>query len=863
MHGVKYDRSKIDLTNCDREPIHIPGSIQPHGAMVVVDNGTGLVSFVSDNLSDFLGDTNLDYRGKELSEVIGNTVAHDLNNAAARAGAGHIAGVVLRADLGEGRRTADMTVHRFEGRTFVEIEPPASAGDTEVALHLTQSLVRRVDGQTQLDPLVKTVARMIRAMLGYDRVMVYRFLHNGAGRVVAEAKDPKLQSFLGQHFPFSDIPVQARKLYVQNWLRVIGDVSFVPVPLNPPLMDGEPAVDLSHAHLRSVSPIHCEYLKNMGVAASMSISIVVDGELWGLIACHHNTPKWLSIPLRVATELFAQYFSLHVSMIENRLQKQAAANTRSRLDAIISGVNPADPVEITLRRHLREFSSLIPSDGAGLWSHGEWASHGVTPDESDIPSLMQVVADNAGRNIWETQDLRSLTGREDVYGTRVAGVLAVPISPSSADFLLFFRSEEAHQIEWAGEPLKRVEQTDAGERLSPRGSFQVWREDVRHKSVPWTDADVVVAESIRNYVRDVMISHNDATEEQREKTENQRKLLNAELNHRVKNILALVKSIAAQTGANAESVEDYANSFEGRLRALSYAHDQSFAGADGGELRALIEAEAGMHRFSKMPDRIATDGEPVGLTERAFGVFALLLHEMMTNAAKYGSLSIPGGHLKISWTLAENGDCHIEWIESGGPEVVAPTRKGFGSTLIEKTVSHDLGGSVSMQFEADGLRAKFVIPAEHLHAVAERPVAFATNATIPEQPIAGLKVLLVEDQALIAMDTEEFLKALGASEVHVAASIENAFDAIIDMEPDCAVLDLNLGSGTSESVALELERLGIPYVFATGYRDSVSIPDLFAGIPVVRKPIAEDKLATALDDAIKTFSMKQSPAPAQ
>jgi len=845
---LSYDRSQIDLTNCDREPIHIPGSIQPHGAMIVL-NEDGVVSFVSENIDTFLGDTNRDYVGAQLADVVGGSVAHDIANAIAKVGPGHVAGVVLKAKLSDGRYAADITAHRYDERTFLEFEPPATADDTEVALHLTQSLVRRVDGVKDFDTLFKAVARIVRAMLGYDRVMVYRFLHNGAGRVVAEAREPSLNSFLGQHFPVSDIPVQARKLYVQNWVRIIGDASFSPVPLVPTLSEGEQPVDLSHAHLRSVSPIHCEYLRNMGVAASMSISIVVDGELWGLIACHHNTPKTLSIPLRVATELFAQFLSLHVATIENREQKATAAATRSKLEAIIAGVDPNDPVEETLQARLREFSSLIASDGAGLWSRGRWFSFGTVPSEKAVPDLMTLVSNKTGRQIWDTQDLLAETGDETEYGSRVAGALAIPISMSAQDFLVFFRSEEAHEIEWAGEPIKKGGSAEPGGRLTPRGSFETWREDVRHKSMPWTEADLAVAESVRGYARDVMLSHSDATEEQRERNEDQRKLLNSELNHRVKNILALVKSIAFQTGANADTVDDYAKSFEGRLRALSFAHDQTFGSSDGGDLKSLIEAEAKMHRFNKTPDRVEVTGQPIGLTERAYGVFALLLHEMMTNAAKYGSLSVPSGRLDIAWEFADNGDCHLSWIESGGPEVTPPTRRGFGSNLIEKTVDHDLGGTVHIEYPAQGLRAKIVIPASHLRAIAESSTVAETAAPPAARPVEGMDVLLVEDQSLIAMDTEELLLTIGAGKVRIVANVASALQAIATRPPEIAVLDLNLGATTSEDVARELGRRGIPYVFATGYRDGMNIPDEFSEVPVVRKPVSLDTLAKALSDA--------------
>lgn len=817
--------------------------------MVVVDDKTGLVQFISENIENYLGETNRDYVGAELSELVGADVAHNIANAAARAGAGQIAGVLLKANLGDGK-IADITVHRFEGRTFFEFEQPGTPQDTEVALHLTQSLVRRVDKHRNFDALFKGTAKLVRAMLGYDRVMIYRFLHNGAGRVVAEAKDPALGSFLGQHFPVSDIPIQARQLYVRNWVRVIGDVSFVPVPLQPRISDADAPVDMSFAQLRSVSSIHCEYLRNMGVAASMSISIVVDGKLWGLIACHHNTPKWLSIPLRVATELFAQYFSLHVASIEYREQKAASVSTRSRLDAIISGVDPNDPVDSALKERLPEFMSLIASDGAGLWIHGEWASTGTAPSDEAVPALMDMLAEKAGRSIWAAQDLRDVTGDVHEYGSSVAGILAIPISVSSPDFLVFFRSEEAHEIEWAGEPRKIETLTEKGYRLSPRGSFETWREDVRHKSIPWTDADFVVADGIRGYVRDMMLSHIDATEEKRGKDEEQRKLLNSELNHRVKNILALVKSIAIQTGTSAATVDEYTAAFEGRLRALSYAHDQSFAGGDGGGLRELIEAEADMHRFGPVPDRVNISGQAVGLTERAFGVVALLLHEMMTNAAKYGSLSVSSGRLDVAWAIKDNGDCRISWAETGGPEVTPPTRRGFGSKLIEKTVSYDLGGEVEIEFATEGLRAQITIPAEHLHAVVVQPELPQDTYEIEERILQGRSILLVEDQALIAMDTEELLSSLGASKVLIAATVDAALSSIELAAPDCAVLDLNLGSSSSEPVAIRLGGVGIPFVFATGYRDGINIPDQFKNVPVVRKPVAEKALAVALHLAI-------------
>jgi len=358
-------------------------------------------------------------------------------------------------------------------------------------------------------------------------------------------------------------------------------------------------------------------------------------------------------------------------------------------------------------------------------------------------------------------------------------------------------------------------------------------------------------QGVRSYFRDLIFSHRDASDEQKARTEAQRELLNAELNHRVKNVLALVKSIASQTGIHSTSIKGFATSFEGRLRALSFAHDQSYGGRDGGELRGLIDAEASMHRFQQLPERFTIDGPPVGFSERAFSVFALVLHEMMTNAAKYGCLSEPGGTLDVRWALNENGDCVIDWNEAGGPMVGKPTRKGFGSSLIDRTISGDLGGIVHLDFRPSGLHARFSVPAVHLRAVLQAPPLLLSSGSAPTL-LTGLKVLLVEDQSLIAMDVEEMLKELSCTDVITASRASQAIEMIGKTIPDLAILDLDLGGETSEDVADELTRRLIPFMFATGYSDGTGIPGRFSNVPVAKKPMSKDSLSHALSTLLLT-----------
>lgn len=854
------DNEPVDLTNCDREPIHIPGSIQPHGAMLVVSPGDFSVLHASANFGEITGYPGIIEPGARLVDILGEKATHDIRNTAAKTGHAQVSAMELGAALPHARAPIDIIVHQYDGRVFIEFEPSTNDGQSaKDALDVTQALIRRIGVETSLDSLARAGARLIRTMLGYDRVMVYQFLHNGAGKVIAESRRHDLRSFMGQHFPASDIPQQARHLYVKNTIRMIGDAAYRPVPIVPALSLGDKPVDMSFAQLRSVSPIHCEYLQNMGVHATLSISVLVDGRLWGLISCHHYSPKVVPIPLRIGAELFGQYFSLQVSIAERRAQMAASVLARERLDNILAGLSMDETLAQGLRDHLQAFSTLMDCQGVGLWIENCWTSYGLAPSGEEALHLIghlvgkgHVQSDgspSAKPGLWHTAELARETGRS-FFGKEVAGVLAIPLTSTPRDYLMIFRSEEAHRIEWAGEPVKQVVTSPNGERLSPRGSFETWREDVRGQSKPWTESDLTVGDAMRTYLRDVFLKQNEATAEERARMEHRRRVLNDELNHRVKNIITLVKSIAVQTGAHARSVADYTTSLEGRLRALAFAHDQSLSSAAGGDLETLIEAEAGLHRYGAHAERIGARGDKVRLNDRAFGVMALVVHELMTNAAKYGALSASAGHLDIAWTCHESGDCEMIWVETGGPAVQPPSRQGFGSKLIQTTMVYDLGGRADIEYRPEGLRARLTVPARHVSLVDGDHVAGTPDPVEAEHgSLRGMTFLLVEDQSLIALDTEDLLRGLGATEVRLSPDAAHALRTLDTFRPDAAVLDFNLGEGSSQDVAERLARMGVPFVFATGYGDSVMIPEALHSVPMVRKPASAGSLLSQLAQA--------------
>lgn len=828
---------------CAREPIHVPGAIQPHGAMLVCDPVTFTLLQVSRNFTRITGGEAIPFPGQPVSEIIGRQQLHDLRNASARAGQKGAVGVLAGLVLPGGERRFDAMIHIQAGRCIIELEPaPPEEQTSNQALELTRQLIARLDGVTETRRLLTVGARLVQALLGYDRVMIYRFGGDGAGQVMAEAAAPGQGSFLGHRFPASDIPEQARRLYLRNPIRMIADSGYDPVPLDPPLAPGEAPVDMSHAHLRSVSPVHCQYLRNMGVGASLSISLIVDGQLWGLIPCHHSTARVTPMALRMAAELFGHYFAMQIAATERREAMLASAGARRQLDLMIAEAGTDLPLDQALRGRLPGLAALAGCHGAALLNGEEWQATGAALSHEDGLRLLDLLSRESTRGIWHTQ---ALGARLPGPPLPVAGAMVLRLSEKSTTALFLFRREEAHDLDWAGPPEKSVTPTPDGSLLFPRRSFELWRERVHGRCLPWGEQTLAIAEALRSWLRDVMLSQSEAVAEERARTADRRNLLNQELNHRVKNVLALVRSIAIQTGANVTSVEQYTLALEGRLHALATAHDNSLREGSG-RLGELIETEAMLFRGDDDPGRVTAQGPDLWLDDAAFGVFALVLHEMMTNAAKYGALSVPGGRLSISWSFDGVEGLVLNWRESGGPVVVAPRESGFGSRLIRGSMEYDLQGRAEIEFAAEGLLARFVIPAGHVTdaETAEVQVISAAQGTLD-----GQSVLIVEDQALIALDTQETLRHLGAGEIRLASSQAEAETVLREFSPDLAVLDFELGGETSESLARLLVARRCPVLFTTGYGDRLTLPEGLRHVPVVSKPISSAAIALQITAA--------------
>lgn len=495
----------IDLNNCAREPIHIPGSIQPRGVLAVVRESDFEVRQVSTNVADLLARPVEKVLGNPLSDLIGADQAAKLAATAATfRDLEKRNPVECVIDVAGEHREFDVILHRqSNGTLLVEFEiaygeRPYSYPNTYQAV---RSSVEELNRAETLTELYDVTARAVRDLTGFDRVMVYRYDADYNGEVVAEDKRDDLNPFLGLHYPSTDIPAQARALYEKNWLRLISDVDYVPTRLVPAIdpVAGEPT-DLTHATLRSVSPIHIEYLQNMGVRASMSISLLRHGRLWGLIACHHYAgPHLPPFGTRAAAEFLGSTLSLRLvdQFEEDQLNRRLA--TQAVLTKITAAtIDERTPIAAALTAG-PDLRDLVPADGVVVDIQGERRVLGTVPPPAAVTAVINW-ARGSGEEIASSECLSETTLDIELDPRVAAGALVLNLP--DGQYAVWFRREVLRSVDWGGDPYNKAiavsEDRDGTQvRLSPRKSFERWREIVRRRSQPWTAIETDAAEVLR------------------------------------------------------------------------------------------------------------------------------------------------------------------------------------------------------------------------------------------------------------------------------------------------------------------------------------------------------------------------------
>ncbi len=507
--AVKGMGFQVDLDNCAREPIHVPGYIQPHGVLLAMRAGGSVISQVSNNTTEVLGIEPQRLLGCELRTLLGNAQAGEIAEVL-KAGKWREVNP-LHVGIEYAGQTVSMNaiVHRYDGLDFVELERITPDGSPiSIRAHsLVQSALIRLQKSLNIPDLWAAVVTEVQRITGYDRVMVYKFDRDDHGMVIAEHKRDHQHSWLGQHYPASDIPEQARRLYRLNWIRYIPDIHYKPVELIPVVdEDHQRLTDMTFSVLRSVSPIHCVYLHNMGVAASMSVSILRDERLWGLVACHHDSPKYLPYQLRSACELLGQVLSIRIAALEDNEDCAYRSKTNSLQAKFLAELPRFSDVASALVSQSPNLLTFIPATGAAVCFGSRFLTVGSVPSEIQISMILQNTLNRVQAPIFVTDCLqeRMLEARDFV--DTASGVLCFTVSKAKNFHVLWFRTEQVQVVKWGGDPNKATQADGAPLRLSPRKSFEIWKQEVRGKSEAWSQPEIEAAAELRATLMSLLLS---------------------------------------------------------------------------------------------------------------------------------------------------------------------------------------------------------------------------------------------------------------------------------------------------------------------------------------------------------------------
>lgn len=485
--------ASIDLSNCDTEPIHIPGQIQSHGFLIAVDSNC-IIRFHSENIYEFLDNLPDNLLGRPINDIeplIGANEPPDFIN--------------QLISFGRSNKSFDQTnpfATDLQGRPFfliisesgplylLEFEPAESDLKTDLQRMIGRSISEML-ADKDLNNLLKNSVSQVKNIIGYDRVMIYRFAEDGHGEVVAEAKEPELEPWLGLHYPASDIPKQARELYKHNLTRLIANVHITPSKIVTTKQLSEDSLDLTYSQLRAVSPIHIQYLKNMGVESSFSISLLYKKELWGLIACHNYSPRFIDYKARDSAKLIGQILSSALEFRQDEANKHLQDKYNAKVNALSKSMLKNTSIEEALTLPGVNIMHVTDATGAALIYENNITKVGNTPGDEQIQQLLSWAKANISEPFYYTNELPYVYPEADAYKKVASGMMILTLSAELSEYIIWFKPEHLEVVTWAGNPEKPAEvNADGTVNISPRTSFEAWAQEVSGKSEPWNDEEI-------------------------------------------------------------------------------------------------------------------------------------------------------------------------------------------------------------------------------------------------------------------------------------------------------------------------------------------------------------------------------------
>jgi chemotaxis family two-component system sensor kinase Cph1 len=511
---IDIESPTINITSLKEAPIHLSAQIQPHGVLLVLEEPELKILQVSNNTWSILGITAENILHKKLEDLLDS---FQIERIKAGLSSGNLEFInptkIWIRKKGDDYAVFDAVFHRnAEGFLIVELEPAITQENIPFLsfYHLAKASISQLQKTANLRDFCQIIVQEVRKVTGFDRVMLYKFDDDGHGSVIAEEKLDNLEPYLGLHYPESDIPKPARKLFTSNSIRVIPNAHAQAVQMIPsvnPVSDRP--VDLTNSILRSAATCHLEYLHNMGVGASLTISLIKDNKLWGLIACHHQTPKYVSYELRKACEFLGRVIFSEISAREETEDYDYRMNLTHIQSLLIEYMSQEDNFVDGLVKHQPNLLDLTGAQGAAVCFGDDFTLIGETPKEEDLVFLVQWLKNHLEEEVFYTDSLPQIYPDAERYKNVASGLLAIPIS--QRNYVLWFRPEVIQTVNWGGDPHKafEVNQLDGNVRLCPRKSFELWKETVRLTSLPWKYVEIRAALELRKAIVNIVLRQAD------------------------------------------------------------------------------------------------------------------------------------------------------------------------------------------------------------------------------------------------------------------------------------------------------------------------------------------------------------------
>lgn len=827
------------LKTCVDEPVHVPGTIQPMGYVLACDFDLGSIHQASANCFDLFGKPLPQVFEDTVATLFGRDIWHSLRN------------VIGFPNFAEARQYvgtvaldgAAYALHASKGgeRCVLEVEPLVTEESSTLSITRGEAfLIQQVEYCTNLTELFDSTVEFLKHFTGFDRVSIIRFDEQWNGSIVAEACSSLLEPLVGLCFPAHDVPAQAREIMRITPYRIISDVAQSPVPLLARDKD-EPPLDMTHAVLRGVSPVHIQYLHNFGLGATMSLSITLGGRLWGYVSFHSVEPRVAPPDVRRLLLSFMPVFRLKLDLIQREQDL--------RLSRQIDGLQADVKLELEKGSDLQEMLNrvgpaivdVLDAAGVAMTNGSEYFVFGQVPETAIIAALSQKAREHPGKALAETALAKAFPELAPHLGG-FAGALVTVYEDDRC--LQVFRREITESVHWAGNPSKTVEMVDNALRIQPRNSFSSYLEEVKGQCKAWTRGDkhlmrqlwpLLSAAERRAFMADL---------------NRQQKLMINELNHRVRNILSLVKSVSTQARRVGGSLESYSQALEARIHALAAAHDIGAGAAKTSvSIHQIVQLEAEPY-VKDQSERVSIHGVDASIRAESAPIFALVIHELMTNAVKYGALSVHGATVDVETQSTDDGVALL-WKEQNGPPTRAPEAFGFGTTLIQQAVPYEMGGTAELNFRPTGVEAKLELPMTALGDVINAPgVGVPQKNGTGDVVVTKLRngmVMVLEDNFMIAKEMRARLMDAGFPNVEMVPSAEQARALLDATTPAMAVLDINLGHGeTSEGIANELLSRRVPFMFVTGFGEENNLPPHLQQAQVLTKPVTTRDVVSAV-----------------